>query len=62
MIALLSDIHANIEAFRSVYIIYDPDREVLWYRRVSYDIEATQKHYREAGLVNRNADRLERGE
>ena len=47
---------------RACYVIYDPDRQVVWYRRVSYDIEAAQRRYHEAGLVSRNADRLKSGE
>ena len=47
---------------RACYLIYDPDRQVVWYRRVAYDIEAAQRRFQEAGLVSRNADRLERGE
>jgi diadenosine tetraphosphatase ApaH/serine/threonine PP2A family protein phosphatase len=47
---------------RACYLIYDQDRQVVWYRRVSYDIVAAQRRFQEAGLVNRNADRLERGE
>ena len=47
---------------RACYVIYDPDRQVVWYRRVSYDIEAAQRRYKEAGLVSRNADRLKSGE
>jgi len=47
---------------RACYVVYDHGREVVWYRRVSYDIGAAQKRYREAGLVSRSADRLEKGE
>ncbi len=47
---------------RACYVIYDPDRRVVWYRRVSYDIGAAQRRYQEAGLVGRSGDRLGRGE
>jgi hypothetical protein len=63
MIALFSDIHANIEAFRSVLDDATNLGVTKWYcLGDTYDIEAAQRRYLEAGLVSRNADRLERGE
>lgn len=46
---------------RASYIIYDVDNATLRYRRVAYDIKATQAKIRAAGLPDRFAKRLEGG-
>ncbi|HEY3841286.1 MAG TPA: metallophosphoesterase family protein [Bryobacteraceae bacterium] len=43
---------------RSGYAIFDSDNEVLYYHRVPYDIETTQRKIREAGLPELLAARL----
>lgn len=46
---------------KSAYVIYDLDEQTVTIRRVPYDIEATQKKIRAAGLPFRNALRLASG-
>lgn len=46
---------------KSAYVIYDLDEQTVTMRRIEYDIEATQKKIREAGLPFRNALRLSTG-
>ena len=43
---------------RAGYVLYDTDNEVLYYHRVAYDIETTQRKIREAGLPELLAARL----
>lgn len=45
----------------AAYAIYDLDEQTITMRRVEYEIEATQKKVRAAGLPFRNALRLESG-
>ena len=46
---------------QSSYLVLDSDRACLEYRRVSYDIEATQRSMREVGLPVRLIERLAYG-
>ncbi|WP_372807338.1 metallophosphoesterase [Pontiella sp.] len=46
---------------KAAYVIYDLDRQTITMRRVEYDIPATQKKIRAAGLPFRNALRLANG-
>lgn len=46
---------------RASYIIYDVEKATMHYRRVTYDVKATQAKIRAAGLPDRFAKRLERG-
>jgi predicted phosphodiesterase len=46
---------------RASYIIYDAEAATMRYRRVAYDIKATQAKIRAAKLPERFARRLERG-
>ena len=43
---------------RAAYVLYDADNEILFYHRVAYDIETTQRKIREAGLPEILAARL----
>lgn len=47
--------------WRAAYCIYDHDRQVVEQRRIAYDIAATQRKIRDAGLPERLADRLAQG-
>jgi len=47
---------------RACYVIYDPTRKAVWFRRIPYDIAKAQNRFHGAGLVSRSANRLERGE
>jgi diadenosine tetraphosphatase ApaH/serine/threonine PP2A family protein phosphatase len=46
---------------RAAYLVFDPDACTIEHRRVAYDIRATQKKMRSAGLAQRNINRLEYG-
>jgi len=46
---------------RAAYVLLDTDNLSMEYRRVRYDIAATQELMRKAGLPRRNIVRLERG-
>lgn len=46
---------------RAAYLVLETDGMILEHRRVSYDIEATQRLMRKAGLPRRNITRLELG-
>jgi len=46
---------------KAAYVIYDLEEQTITIRRVEYDIAATQKKIRAAGLPFRNALRLENG-
>ncbi len=46
---------------RASYIIYEPKERLIELRRVSYDIESTQRKIIEAGLPDRLAKRLDYG-
>jgi len=46
---------------KAAYAIYDLEEQTITLRRVEYDIEATQKKIRAAGLPFRNALRLSHG-
>jgi len=46
---------------RAAYCIYDPSAKLVELRRIRYDIGATQKKIRKAGLPDRLARRLEFG-
>jgi predicted phosphodiesterase len=46
---------------RAAYAIYDSDARTWHYRRVEYDIEATQRRMREHNLPSRHIDRLTGG-
>jgi predicted phosphodiesterase len=43
---------------RAGYVVYEKDNEILYYHRVSYDIEKAQRKIREAGLPELLAARL----
>jgi diadenosine tetraphosphatase ApaH/serine/threonine PP2A family protein phosphatase len=43
---------------RAGYALYDTDHELLYYHRVPYDVETTQRKIREAGLPDLLAARL----
>lgn len=43
---------------RAGYALYDSENEILFYHRVAYDIETTQRKIREAGLPDLLAARL----
>ena len=43
---------------RAGYVLYEKDDEILYYHRVSYDIETAQRKIREAGLPELLAARL----
>jgi len=47
---------------RACYVIYDPDRKAVWFRRIPYDIAKAQKRFHEAGLVGWNGSRLAKGQ
>lgn len=44
--------------WKSSYVIYSPEEEVLEYRRIPYDIEKTQRKIMQAGLSLETAERL----
>lgn len=44
--------------WRAAYGIYDPERQMVEQRRVSYDLTTAQRKIRQAGLPERLADRL----
>ena len=46
---------------RACYAIYDHDSNLIVFRRISYDMETTQKKILEAGLPEMLAERLEEG-
>jgi diadenosine tetraphosphatase ApaH/serine/threonine PP2A family protein phosphatase len=46
---------------RAGYVLYDSENEILFYHRVSYDIETAQRKIREAGLPELLAARLALG-
>jgi diadenosine tetraphosphatase ApaH/serine/threonine PP2A family protein phosphatase len=46
---------------RAAYTIYDEAKRRVELRRISYDIEKTQKKIRDVGLPERLAKRLELG-
>jgi diadenosine tetraphosphatase ApaH/serine/threonine PP2A family protein phosphatase len=46
---------------RASYVLYDSDRKTVQFRRVEYDVRATQDKIRRAGLPERLALRLEAG-
>jgi diadenosine tetraphosphatase ApaH/serine/threonine PP2A family protein phosphatase len=43
---------------RAAYAVYDTDAEMVYYHRVPYDVESTQRKIREAGLPELLAARL----
>jgi diadenosine tetraphosphatase ApaH/serine/threonine PP2A family protein phosphatase len=43
------------------YLVLDTDADVVEFRRVPYDVDATQKAMRDAGLPPRLAERLRYG-
>jgi hypothetical protein len=47
---------------RAAYMIHDEESGGLWLRRVSYDVEAAAAAIRAAGLPERLATRLSKGE
>ena len=46
---------------RAGYVLYDTDNELVFYHRVPYDVETTQRKIREAGLPELLAARLAAG-
>jgi predicted phosphodiesterase len=46
---------------RASYMLYDPQTEIIEYRRVVYDIQSVQERMRKAGLPQRHIRRLEAG-
>lgn len=47
--------------WRSAFVTYDSDENIVQLHRVPYDLKATQEKVIKAGLPERNATRLERG-
>lgn len=47
---------------RACYLIYRPERQDVWWRRVDYDIKAAQQAIMSAGLPSKFAMRLLRGQ
>lgn len=46
---------------RACYVLFDPERFVVQFCRVAYDIKRAQERIRTAGLPKRNAERLREG-
>lgn len=44
--------------WRAAYCLYDVEQHVIEQRRITYDLETTQRKIRDAGLPDRLADRL----
>jgi diadenosine tetraphosphatase ApaH/serine/threonine PP2A family protein phosphatase len=47
---------------RACYAIFDAERQVVWFRRVTYDIERAQQRFKDAGLPSSNWKRLRLGQ
>ena len=45
---------------KAAYLVYDPDAQIIWLRRISYDIQKVQEKCKLAGLTH-NAERIGKG-
>ena len=46
---------------RAAYAVYDTDEQVIWIRRLDYDIQSAAERILQAGLPKMNAERLAHG-